>query len=132
LRRRLHWAEARDRFRAGEPWWLDSRQLNAAATEEQDDRYQGDAWEDPIRQYLESEVHWSENGYGERKPYYVPRPEPLNDTSVAEVLEHALRIERGRWSQVGRPEPGRALPRQQGLQAAQGPSERRARVAVSA
>ena len=30
----------------------------------------------------------------------MPRPEPLNDTSVAEVLEHALGIERGRWSQV--------------------------------
>jgi predicted P-loop ATPase len=94
------WAEARHRFRAGEPWWLESRELNAVATEEQDDRYQGDAWEDPIREYLESEVQWSENGYGERKPHYVPRPEPLNDTSVAEVLEHALRIERGRWSQV--------------------------------
>ncbi len=94
------WAEARDRFRAGEPWWLESRELNAAAAEEQDDRYQGDAWEDPIRQYLECEVQWSENGYGERKPYHVPRPEPLNDTSVAEVLEHALGIERGRWSQA--------------------------------
>jgi hypothetical protein len=45
------------------------------------------------------EVQWSENGYGERKPYHLPRPEPLNDTSVAEVLEHALGIERGRWSQ---------------------------------
>ena len=94
------WAEARDRFRAGEPWWLETRELNAAATKEQDDRYQGDAWEDPIREYLECEVQWSENGYGERKPYHVPRPEPLNDTSVAEVLEHALGIERGRWSQA--------------------------------
>jgi predicted P-loop ATPase len=94
------WAEARERFRAGEPWWLDSRELNDAATREQDERYQSDAWEQPIRIYLECETQWHENGFGEHKACLVRRPEPLNDTSVAEVLEHALRIERGRWSQV--------------------------------
>jgi predicted P-loop ATPase len=94
------WAEARDRFRAGEPWWLETRELNDAATKEQDERYQGDAWEQPIQQYLEYETQWHQNGFGERTACQVRRPEPLNDTSVAEALEHALWIERGRWSQA--------------------------------
>ena len=50
------WAEARDRFRADEPWWLETLELNEAATREQDERYQGDAWEEPIQQYLECEA----------------------------------------------------------------------------
>jgi predicted P-loop ATPase len=94
------WAEARARFDAGEPWWLDTVALNAAASEEQEDRYQADAWEEPIRHYLEHDVQWNENGYGERKAYSVRRQQPLTDVSVAEILEHALGIEPGRWSQI--------------------------------
>jgi predicted P-loop ATPase len=94
------WAEARDRFRRGEPWWLESRELDALAAEEQADRYQGDAWDEPIQAYLENEVDWLENGYGERKPFRRPRPTPLHDVSVAEVMERALGIEKARWTQA--------------------------------
>lgn len=94
------WAEARDRFRRGEPWWLESRELDALAAEEQAERYQGDAWDEPIQAYLENEVDWLENGYGERKPYRRPRPTPLHDVSVAEVMERALGIEKARWTQA--------------------------------
>lgn len=93
------WAEARDRFCAGEPWWLDSADLNAQASEQQADRYQSDAWEDPIRTYLENETDWIENGYGETKPYRRPRVHPLDDVSVAEIMEKALGVEKGRWTQ---------------------------------
>lgn len=47
------WAEACVRFHAGDPWWLDDRRLEALAAEQQADRYQGDAWDDPICRYLE-------------------------------------------------------------------------------
>lgn len=94
------WAEARDRFRRQEPWWLETRELDALAADEQAERYQGDAWEEPIQVYLENEIHWMENGYGERNPYRHPRPTPLNDVSVAEVLEKALAIEKARWTQA--------------------------------
>jgi predicted P-loop ATPase len=94
------WAEARDRFRRSEPWWLESRELDALAAEEQAERYQGDAWDEPIQAYLENEVDWLENGYGERKPYRRPRPTPLHDVSVAEVMERALGIEKARWTQA--------------------------------
>ena len=94
------WAEARDRFLRGEPWWLESRELDALAAEEQAERYQGDAWDEPIEAYLENEIEWLENGYGERKPFRRPRPTPLHDVSVAEVMERALGIEKARWTQA--------------------------------
>jgi predicted P-loop ATPase len=103
------WAEARDRFRRGEPWWLDTLGLNAVATEEQEDRYQADAWEEPIRHYIEHEVQWNENGYGDRKAYSVRRQQPLTTVAVAEVLEHALGIEPGRWSQTDQNRVSRCL-----------------------
>jgi predicted P-loop ATPase len=103
------WAEARDRFRRGEPWWLDTLGLNAAATEEQENRYQAEAWEEPIRHYIEHEVQWNENGYGDRKAYSVRRQQPLTTVAVAEVLEHALGIEPGRWSQIDQNRVSRCL-----------------------
>ncbi|MEQ8461757.1 MAG: virulence-associated E family protein [Sandaracinaceae bacterium] len=49
------WAEAVHRFHQGEPWHLVGRELNEAAREAQEDRYQGDEWEAVIRTYLEKE-----------------------------------------------------------------------------
>jgi predicted P-loop ATPase len=103
------WAEARDRFRKGAPWWLETPELNALATEEQSDRYQGDAWEEPIRAYLDNEIEWMDNGYGSRTPYRHPRAEPLTDVSVGEILEKALGIEKGRWTQTDQNRVARCL-----------------------
>jgi predicted P-loop ATPase len=76
------WAEACVRFRAGDPWWLDDQRLEALAAEQQADRYQGDAWDDPICRYLEH-VAGQQDG-----------------VSIAEILEKALGMERGRWTQA--------------------------------
>jgi predicted P-loop ATPase len=94
------WAEARDRFRRGEPWWLETQDLDALAAEEQAERYQGDAWEEPIQAYLDNEIEWLANDFGDRKPYRRPRPAPLHDVSVAEVMERALGIDKARWTQA--------------------------------
>ena len=56
------------RHKAGGKWWLETPELEALATAEQAARYKTDVWKEPI-------VNW----LGKRK-----------DTSVAEVLEHAL------------------------------------------
>ena len=103
------WAEARDRFRDGEPWWLETPELNARASEEQADRYQGDAWNEPIRAWLENEIELTENGYGGRTLYRRPRPEPLTDVSVGEILEKALGVEKGRWTQADQNRVARCL-----------------------
>jgi len=47
------WAEAVVRFKAGEAWWLDTRELIEAAGAEQSDRYERDPWEEPISAWAE-------------------------------------------------------------------------------
>jgi predicted P-loop ATPase len=64
------WAEARDRFLAGEVWYLDTPELNALAAAEQAMRHQPDAWQEPIEEWLASHV----------------------DTSINEILRDALYI----------------------------------------
>ena len=94
------WAEARHRFQAKEPWWLETQELDALAATEQAERYQGDAWEDPIQLYIDNDTRWLENGRGEQNPHHSPRSAPLTDVSVADILEQALGIEKGRWTQA--------------------------------
>ena len=43
------WAEAVHRFKAGEPWWLETPELEALATAEQEARFVVDPWEDADR-----------------------------------------------------------------------------------
>ena len=49
------WGEALIRFRANEKWWLDSKELNDAAAEEQAARFDSDIWEEPIARWLDQE-----------------------------------------------------------------------------
>jgi putative DNA primase/helicase len=46
------WAEAVVRFRAGEPWWLDTSELEEAAEIEQRARVKADEWIVPILQFV--------------------------------------------------------------------------------
>lgn len=55
------WAEAVVAFGAGESWWLDSDELQVQASQEQEKRYQADAWEDDISDALEPFV-WQMRG----------------------------------------------------------------------
>jgi predicted P-loop ATPase len=62
------WAETVHRFKAGQPWWLETAELEALATAEQEKRFKRDVWEDPIKEWLGDRI----------------------DVSLWEVLEHAL------------------------------------------
>ena len=93
------WAEATARFRAGEPWWLDSAELNHAATEEQAERYQEDAWEGPISEYLNNQVTFVNAGFAEPVRRLSPRSVPLNEVGVDQLLKEALGIPPDRWTQ---------------------------------
>ena len=55
------WAEAGTRFRAGEAWWIDSAQLSAAATQEQQQRYDEDAWQPLIEEWVQGHEHVTVN-----------------------------------------------------------------------
>jgi predicted P-loop ATPase len=71
------WAEAVHRFKADEPWWLETPELEALATAEQAMRFVVDAWEEPIREWLGDRV----------------------DVGLFEVLEHVLRLAPEQWTQ---------------------------------
>jgi predicted P-loop ATPase len=95
------WAEAVHRFRAGAIWWIDDPALLAEAREEQDRRYQSDAWDDLIEHWLTHEIRAVSDGfpdYGNSRTESVPRPEPLTDVSVGEILEEAIGLEPARWT----------------------------------
>jgi predicted P-loop ATPase len=64
------WAEAVARYKAGARWWLETPELEALATAEQEMRFKVDTWKAPI-----------ENWFRCRK-----------SASIPEVLEHALGI----------------------------------------
>jgi predicted P-loop ATPase len=46
------WAEALVRFRAGNPWWLETPELEAMATAEQERRFRGDPWAERVGEWL--------------------------------------------------------------------------------
>jgi putative DNA primase/helicase len=59
------WAEAVARFRADAIWWLDTPEVVAAASAEQDKRYQADVWGDLIDHWITYEVRTvADGGYG--------------------------------------------------------------------
>src|SRR6185436_3209035 len=83
------WAEATARYRQGESWWLQDPAIDAMAREEQDARYQGDAWEQLIAEYLDS-----------RKT-----------VTIGELLEGPLGLERSKWGNHEQMRVVRALTR---------------------
>jgi predicted P-loop ATPase len=51
------WAEAVARFRAGEIWRIDSAEMNATAADEQQQRYDEDAWQPLIEEWVQGRDH---------------------------------------------------------------------------
>lgn len=82
------WAEAVHRFKAGERWWVEVHERELF-TVEQDKRFQEDAWQEPIEDYL----------VGKKL------------VSTGELLEHALKIDKPRWDRMAMMRAGSILRR---------------------
>jgi predicted P-loop ATPase len=80
------WAEALHRFRADESWWLDTPELTQLAQSEQAERYEGDAWEEPISRWISDPTQrFDERGH--------PVAEMTSDASsvtIADILYHCI------------------------------------------
>ncbi|NOX73477.1 MAG: P-loop ATPase [Alphaproteobacteria bacterium] len=95
------WAEAVHQFKAGAIWWLEDKKLLKAARDEQDKRYQSDAWDGLIDRWLTHEKRSVNRGYAgfdDWQDEEFERAEPLNNVSVGEILADAIGIEPARWT----------------------------------
>lgn len=81
------WAEAAALYFDGKSWWLDSRELNKAAAEEQSDRYEGDPWDEAIASWTEAR----------------------DTVSISEVLEFCIEKRRDQWTQLDKNRIARSL-----------------------
>ena len=81
------WAEAVHRFRAGATWWLETPELEALATAEQEARFIVDLWEVPIGEWL-----------GDR-----------TDVSIAELLTQVFGLPKSQHSQAAQNRVARIL-----------------------
>ena len=81
------WAEAKFLFHEGKPWWLDSPDLNQRAAEEQEDRYEGDPWDELV-------AAWAED---------------RDSLSISEVLSMCLDKKKDTWTQVDKNRVARCL-----------------------
>jgi predicted P-loop ATPase len=92
-------SEAYVRFRSGDQWYLETDELEALATEEQDERYEPGVWDDVIIDWLENPIQrrtleWIEDSNGQRKPVEVP-VEPWYGSesgrvTTTDILVHAV------------------------------------------
>ena len=95
------WAEAVVRYREGAIWWIDDRDLIAAANAEQEARVQADAWDALIERWLVFEKRRVNRGYAgfdDWQTEEIERSSPIVDVSVGEILEQAIGIEPARWT----------------------------------
>jgi predicted P-loop ATPase len=80
-------AEARDRFQTNSPWWLDSKELNERAEEEQADRCEEDPWQELIMSWAEGRL----------------------EVSIQNVLTQCIEKPRAQWTQQDRNRVARCL-----------------------
>ena len=118
------------RFKTGESWWLDRDQEYLLAQPEQQQRYQVDAWQELIQNYLQCKTQSVQNGFGEWKDYPSPRLEPLADVTISEILEHAIGLDKARWV-TNRTKSHCSLPDSFGFRAVSRQSQQPAAMAIS-
>jgi predicted P-loop ATPase len=81
------WAEAQVRYNNGEQWWINDLEVQKTAVEEQRARYDGDAWDLMISEYLATR----------------------SEVSVDEILRLVIKLEPGQWSQAHQNRVARCL-----------------------
>jgi putative DNA primase/helicase len=86
------WAEARDRFRAGNPWWMETDYLVGEAEKEQADRYKGDPWHSVVSDWAANRI---EAGF--------------DSVSTAEILELCLEKKKSEWTRADEMRVGACL-----------------------
>jgi predicted P-loop ATPase len=99
------WAEASERFRSGDKWWIDSKELMESAAEEVQARYEGDPWDDLIVEWLKNPTQrLDQSGH----PVAELRS-TFESVTVIDVLNHCLGKRQDAWTQIDQNRVARAL-----------------------
>jgi predicted P-loop ATPase len=102
------WAEAYECYRSGSVWWLESAELNALASREQEKRYDEGVWDQVILAWLEEPIQRYEIDGAAQLPI-----EPFDSTAervtTTDVLVHAVGKDIDRCTQADRNQVARCL-----------------------
>jgi predicted P-loop ATPase len=99
------WAEARERFLAGDSWWLDSKDLMELAADEARARYEGDPWDELIADWLKNpSARFDQNGHS-----LAALKSTCEYVTVTDVLIHCLGKRQDTWTQADQNRVARSL-----------------------
>jgi putative DNA primase/helicase len=99
------WAEAVHRFRAGANWWLDEKHLIQAASDEQQQRYEGDPWDDLIANWVKKPERRTDS-FGNPTADMVSTSESV---TITDILTHCIGKRPDTWNQWDKNRVGRCL-----------------------
>jgi len=87
------WAEAVARYREGAKRWIEGKQLLKETEEQQQERYEVDAWQDIIQQWVANPT---------QSPLYPQEPLDSwhNHVTIPDILTHCIGKRRDSWTQV--------------------------------
>lgn len=80
------WAEARDRYRAKEIWWLEDEELQRAAREEQEKRVHVDAWHDRVAEIVDKTEDTSMNEIMDRLKIDVSKQDTGTTMRIGRIM----------------------------------------------
>ncbi len=114
------WAEAVHRYKVGERWWLEDKELIAKATAEQDAHFQDDAWTEPVLEWLEQgaigddgKPLTADNNNGPSMSTVLVSGEKLKNSEtrflVGDVLQKVFGIEKAKWNAIDQARISRIL-----------------------
>ena len=84
------WAEAVHRFKAGASWWLETPELEALATAEQEARFVIDLWEDDVRIWVGDRSDVSVAEFSSTLGVAPERHSQAAQTRIAKILKGSL------------------------------------------
>src|ERR1019366_3969854 len=89
------WAEAVVRYRSGSSWWLDSRELNRDAEQEQAGRYVGAPWRELIEGWLRNPAPALRIDANVSVPPFTSSAESV---SISDILLHCIGKRQELWT----------------------------------
>ena len=103
------WAEAYQRFKQGEVWWLDTPELNMLATDEQEQRYEEGVWDDLVLDWVEDPRPREYLSDGNILPVTPRDGFTPGKVTISDILIHAIGKDKDRLTQADRNQVVRCL-----------------------